>query len=557
MNRILLTRLKIKNFGPIKEDEVYFNDFTFFVGRNNAGKSHYLKAIETLLATKMPSKEEMVLLQNDKTKEVLIEGHFVGVENFTKLASASNHKEAIEQEIKDGVLRVVRVLDPNDEEKTNFGIYKGDGTIHNPRGFTTNLLGVLPDFISIWATADTIDELKNTQNTALGKLKKEALTAFFDELRVKTKKALTTIDSFLHGQTEGERSQELTDFENSLKEELMGEFSEVIPSVEFGLPDERVITNAMKILLDDGYKTEVEQKGHGLQRATLLALLRLLAKSGKKYEDHPAPIFLIGELESFLHPFAQRQMADALVQMMERYQIITTTHSPFIVTPATIEGYRRVRKNKEEGSKSVALDTSKIDTDLIKRHLERRGNLEGLFADRVILIEGNHDENFYERLRTIFNISLPKGKFTLFIKTDGRKQLRLARKFYQQMCFDDISAICDLDYLFSHDIEYLFEELGLDKDFPKEFRKHIGWQNDRDPKLDYILEKLNEKGEPSGFNDTIKSLQDKRVFVLRHGAPEIYYKNNKGEKRGWTNIESEKDLLEVEYLKNLIKSVLI
>lgn len=51
MNRVLLTRLKIKNLGPIKEDEVYFNDFTFFVGRNNAGKSHYLKAVELLLST--------------------------------------------------------------------------------------------------------------------------------------------------------------------------------------------------------------------------------------------------------------------------------------------------------------------------------------------------------------------------------------------------------------------------------------------------------------------------------------------------------------------------
>ncbi len=557
MNRVLLTKLKIKNLGPIKEDEVYFNDFTFFVGRNNAGKSHYLKAIETLLATRMPSKEEMILLQNDKTKEVLIEGHFVGVENFTKLASASNHKKAIEREIKDGVLRVVRVLDPNDEEKTNFGIYKDDGTIHNPRGFATNLLGVLPDFILIWATADTIDELKNTQNTALGKLKKEVLTAFFDELRVKTKEALTTIDSFLHGQTEGQRSQELTDFENNLKEELMGEFNEVIPSVEFGLPDEKVITNAMKIFLDDGYKTEVEQKGHGLQRATLLALLKLLAKGGKKYEDHPTPIFLIGELESFLHPFAQRQMADALVQMMEHYQIITTTHSPFIITPATIEGYRRVRKNREDGSKSVALDTSKVDTDLIKRHLERRGNLEGLFADRVILIEGNHDENFYERLRIIFNIPLPKGKFTLFIKADGRKQLRLARKFYQQMCFDDISAICDLDYLFSHDIEYLLEELCLNKEFSNRFREHIDWQDEGDPELDYILRKLDEKGKPSGFNDAIKNLRDKRIFVLRHGAPEMYYKNNKGKKRGWTNIDLEKDLFEADYLKDLIKSVLI
>jgi len=353
------------------------------------------------------------------------------------------------------------------------------------------------------------------------------------------------------------RSSAITEFESGLKEEFMGEFSDITPSVEFGLPDETVIAKEMKIFLDDGHKTEVEQKGHGLQRATLLAFLKLLAKKGKKYQDRPAPIFLIGELESFLHPYAQREMANALIQMMERYQIATTTHSPFIVTPATIEGYRRVQKTKEDGAKNITLETADVDVDLIKRHLERRGNLEGLFADRVILIEGNHDENFYDRLKTIFNIPFPKGKFTLFIKTDGKKQLRLARKFYQQMCFDDIAAICDLDYLFSGDAEYLLEELELDKNLPNTFRAHIDWQSNGDPKLNYILEKIDEKGLPDGFEDLIQNLQSKRFFVLQHGAPEMYYKNNKGEKNGWANLNSENDLLEPEYLKELIKSVLI
>ncbi len=554
MNRVLLTKLKIKNLGPIIEDEVYFTDFTFFVGRNNAGKSHYLKAVELLLSTGI-KKEYIPKWQHDKSQPIILEGDFSGVSSFTDLVTASNHKQAIESAINNGILKVASILDP--ELGAQLGIYKEDGTLHNPTGFSGNLLKILPDIISIPATADTVQELADKSTTALGKLKKEVMSSFFQELASKTKTVLSNLDDFLHSQDESVRSKAIIEFETGLKEEFMGEFSDVIPSVEFGLPDESVIAKEMKILLDDGYKTEVEQKGHGLQRATLLAFLKLLAKRGQKYQDRPAPIFLIGEIESFLHPFAQKEMADALVQMMERYQIITSTHSPFIVTPATIEGYRRVRKSIENGSKNIAIDVSNVEVDLVRRHLERRGNLEGLFADRVILIEGNHDENFYERLRVIFDIPLPKGKFTLFVKADGRKQLRLARKFYQQMCFDDIAVICDLDYLFSRDIEYLLEELGFDREFPKKFREHIDWQNEGDPKLDYIIEKLKEKGKPDGFNNVIKDLQDKRIFILRHGAPEMYYKNNKGEKGGWMNINSEKDLLEPEYLKDLIKLVLI
>lgn len=554
MSRVLLTKLKIKNLGPIKEDQVLFGQFTYFVGRNNAGKSHYLKAVELLLSTGI-KKEQISKLQHDKTQPITIEGDFEGVGDFVDLMTKSNHKQVIENAIKDGVFKIVSVLDP--ESGAQLGIYKEDGSLHNPSGFSGNLLKILPEIISIPATADTVQELADKSTTALGKLKKEVMSLFFQELASKTKIALSDLDDFLHSQDEGIRSKAIIEFETGLKEEFIGEFSDIIPSVEFTLPDEAVIAKGMKILLDDGHITEVEQKGHGLQRATLLALLKLLAKSGKRYQDRPAPIFLIGEIESFLHPYAQREMANALIQMMERYQIITSTHSPFIVTPATIEGYHRVKKDTENGTKNIALDISSIDVNLIKRHLERRGNLEGLFADRVVLIEGSHDENFYERLRIIFDIPFPQNKLTLFIKADGKKQLRLARKFYQQMRFDDISVICDLDYLFSHDIEYLLEELEYDKELPNKFREHINWQNEGDPKFEYILEKLNEKGEPDGFDDIIKELRDKRIFILRHGAPEMYYRNNEGEKVGWINIRSENDLLEPDYLRDLMKSVLV
>jgi predicted ATP-dependent endonuclease of OLD family len=555
MNRVILRKLKITNFGPIKNDEVIFEPFTYFVGRNNSGKSHYLKAIEILLATKSPSAAEIIKLQNDKSKEIIIEGEFEGVENFTSLVTASNHKKAIDEAIKDGILRVVRVLDPGNEDKTTFGVYKDDGTIHNPGGFSSNLLKVLPDPISISATADTIDELKNTQNTALSKLKKEALTTFFEELKTKTQKTLINLDIFLHSKNCEQRSQELIKFETHLKEELMGEFAEVMPSVEFNLPDEEVIAKEMKIFLDDGYRSEIEQKGHGLQRATLLALLKVLAKYGARYQDKPSPIFLVGELESFLHPFAQKQFAEVLLKLVDQYQIVTTTHSPFIITPQAIDGYRRIQK-KGDSTKSIMILKDSIDTVLLKRHLERRGNLEGLFADRIILIEGSHDENFYDKLREIFNISLPEKKFTLFIKAGGKEELRQSRKFYKQMNFDDVSVICDLDYLFSNDFKNLLKELGLDENLSTTLRQHIEWTNTGDPPLKYVIEKIQEKGEPTDFENTLNELSKNRIFSLRKGAPENYYKNNNGIKGGWSDVNSENDLLEVDYLKKLIESVL-
>lgn len=556
MSRVLLTKLIVRNLGPIKEDEVALDPLTYFVGRNNAGKSHYLKATETLLATKTPTKGDMITLQNDKAKEVYIEGHFTGAQDFTPLVSASNHKKAIEEAIQDGVLKVVRVLDPNDEDKTNFGVLKSDGTIHNATGFPTNLLKILPDPISIVATADTLDELKSKENTALSKLKKEVMITFLEALREKTQTALVGLNDFLHSEDEGIRSQELTQLERNLRTEFEGEFADVIPSIEFQLPDEEVITKEMKIFLDDGHRSEVEQKGHGLQRATLLALFRLLAKHGQRYQSRPTPMFLIGEFETFLHPYAQKQLAAVLNALVEKYQIITTTHSPFIITPEVISGYRRVRKIATVGTKATIPPASGVDLALVKRNLERRGNLEGLFADRVILLEGDHDENFFSKLLSVFNIPLPPKQFTLFVKAGGKEELRQTRKFYTQMNFDDVVVIADLDCLFSNDAKNLMKEIGMDENIPQQLRTHIEWTEAGDPPLKYVIEKIAGKGEPKNFEKLLADLVTKRVFVFRKGAPEMYYANNHGEKNGWANVSTEGDLLEAEYLKDMMNKVL-
>lgn len=555
MNKVLLTKLEIRNLGPIKEDTVHFNPFTYFVGRNNSGKSHYLKAIELLLASRSPEAEEIVRLQNDQAKEIVIEGHFEGVHAYTSLVTKSNHKEAIEQAIQGGVLKVVRKLTSSREADSVFGVYDSTGEVVNPSGFAGNLLKILPEPISIVATADTIDELKSKGNTAIAKLKKEVLGAFLENLKSKTNDAFKDINEYLHSYDVGKRSPELTSFENELKEELVGEFAEIIPSVEFTLPDEEVISKDLKIFLDDGHRSEVSEKGHGLQRATLLALLRLLARQGTRYRDRPAPMFLVGELETFLHPYAQMQLAHALSDLVDRYQIVTSTHSPFIITPENVEGYRRVMKGVD-GTKNLRPDWSGLDVGPVKRHLEWRGNLEGLFADRIVLIEGDHDEKFYEKLITIFGLSYPPRKFTLFVKTSGKKQLRIVRDFYKRMSFDDVAVLSDLDYLFSEDSKHLFRQLGLDEAKVDAFRGHIGWSSPRDPGLRDVLDALAKKGNPPDLDDTITQLEKHRVFILRHGAPEQYYKNDTGIKGAWANIVSESDLKEATYLRNLMLQLL-
>ena len=54
-----LKSLRVQNFGPIKDDTILFNDLTFLVGRNNAGKYHYLKVVELLLTSRTKKRTDI------------------------------------------------------------------------------------------------------------------------------------------------------------------------------------------------------------------------------------------------------------------------------------------------------------------------------------------------------------------------------------------------------------------------------------------------------------------------------------------------------------------
>ena len=554
MNYVRLTKLKISNLGPIGDDAVDLELSTYFVGRNNAGKSHYLKAVELLLASKDPAFTEIQLLQRNVDAPIIIDGWFVNVEPYLGLLAASKHDKAVEGLIRDGILHVRRILTPKKETgKQYFGIVDEGDQIANPTGLKSAFLQVLPETILIKATADTAQELKTTGNTAINKLKQEVLVSFIKDLSEEAKKAFAGIDIFLHAPDDPKRSQALIDFENALQEEFQGEFVDIIPHVKFELPDEDLIAKNMKIFLDDGFHTsEVERKGHGLQRATLVALLRVLAKHGKRYEHRPAPIFLIGEIETFLHPFAQKLLADALTELGSRYQILTSTHSPFLITPTNVRGYRRVVKNSQAGSKSTAPIWDEVDSIQVERHLRNRGNLEGLFADRVVIVEGKHDEAFYPVAARALGVEMPKKLFTLFVRAGGRKSGIEVRRFYKQMGLDRASLILDLDTIFSNYCNVLFKDLGMDETLVNSLRKSIFWSEERDPKLDEIRDLIKRHGEPKDLQTTLTELRTHSVFVLEHGAVEDYYAIEDPIKKSWEQVQVAADLKHGEFLRELL-----
>jgi putative ATP-dependent endonuclease of OLD family len=86
--------------------------------------------------------------------------------------------------------------------------------------------------------------------------------------------------------------------------------------------------------VDDGIETAVSNKGDGMQRALMLAIIQAYADYRRKEEDAGKSfIFLIDEAELHLHPTAQRKLKRALFDICSNGdQVFVNTHSSVLIT---------------------------------------------------------------------------------------------------------------------------------------------------------------------------------------------------------------------------------
>ncbi|MDN2656850.1 AAA family ATPase [Cobetia sp. 14N.309.X.WAT.E.A4] len=202
------------------------------------------------------------------------------------------------------------------------------------------------------------------------------------------------------GEHHARRPQEITELELSLSRELSVWGTKI--DIEIKEPDiDNVIKSNTQIWIDDGVRTDIVRKGHGLQRALTLALVQVLAKEtpGRLHVDNDVRIsnskyFIFEEPELYLHPQAQRQLFDSFVKLSDLgSQVIICTHSSGLID---LERYRSIYiadKSDDEAGTVVR----KCAGDIFEGDEKKDFNLtywinpdrsELFFAKKVILLEG-------------------------------------------------------------------------------------------------------------------------------------------------------------------------
>lgn len=295
-----------------------------------------------------------------------------------------------------------------------------DAWIDNPKGYANVLKGIMPFFILVPAVRDITEESKGTKNSPFGKLLFAILDTVTKEKRVKIEGILAEISKQMNRSGGDERVPLIADTERQLNMLLNDFFVGCDLEIEFETPTLEVLLSAPKLYVDDGFRNAVENKGHGLQRAIIFAILRRYAEhSTSSAEGRKRNLILaIEEPELYMHPQAQRTIRRVFRKIAEGGdQVLFSTHSSLLVDVAYFDEIIRLESScenidgkKTTVSKAWQLPMSRMIQDFETRfpglkdkatpesmrdlysHAYNPRRNEGFFASKIILVEGLIEE---------------------------------------------------------------------------------------------------------------------------------------------------------------------
>jgi len=507
-----IRKIEIKNYRSLHNVTIYPEDILALVGRNNSGKSNLIKALElffegsirlvndecfynhktgepieilitfeqlsdwerkqfepwmdedklvvgreivctgadsytinNLAITKVPEpewlREDMITGEKitgwwSKKDELKINGLDFGIELGTSKPAVGEWKEAVKKFL--------------DEHCNDIPLKKERR--ENPKGYPGVLKGALPEFIHIPAVRDIAEEAKVAKANPFGQLINSVLARISGEQKDVISEQLKEMEKRLNRAGGGERIAEIKDLEARLNK-LMCELMECDIEIEMAMPQLREVFGGAKIYADDGVRTTIETKGHGMQRSMIFTILRAYAelthvqKAEEKAEERTT-IFAIEEPELYLHPQSQRTLMSVFREISsERGQAIYSTHSSLFIDISHFDQICVMRREKKEESYEsypTQLSMLTMVEDLKARKgvdateegiREQYSNAfnpminEGFFADKVVIVEGPSEQYALPIYADALKYDLDRNNISV-VHLEGKGQMdRLLRVF--------------------------------------------------------------------------------------------------------------------------------
>ncbi|SHN06522.1 ATP-dependent endonuclease [Polaribacter sp. KT 15] len=280
-------------------------------------------------------------------------------------------------------------------------------------GWKSKLKANLPKFFYIPAIKNLSEDLKVTKTSALGELinwlSSSVSTEIKQEFKTKTDALVKELIEKIDTTEKGESKIQII---NKALNDNIGFDIGCSLELKFGSPEiQDVVFPQPKVFANDGYDSELTEKGHGIQRLALFSLLRTYNTFdfGKNTSESNIIIGL-EEPEIYLHPPLKRATYNLLKEISEGSdQVIYTTHDSLFISVDNFDQIRLFRKSSEENPKTVShelgvqqiinhyknLYGKEVDELSIRHrfhHLIDETKNEGFFAKKIVLIEGETEK---------------------------------------------------------------------------------------------------------------------------------------------------------------------
>lgn len=371
-----LVNISVRNFRSIKyaQDVGEITKIFALIGRNNAGKSCFLKAIEVLFTERGLSEDDF---HKDIDEAIEISG--------TLEKTVGEETEKIE-------LKIVY-------EKGAKIMYHINGkAVASKAAYCKNL----PTLLSI-------SDIRNPGETTTGGVKTTMLQKILKLQEVEDQEEFAKDFKALSDQIEDLKKRE----SESVSARLTAKFNEVINERNFSIsitPDVNLekgiayTTNISDMRIPNVKQVDILNSGTGLQSMFILSLLEVYGELSTGEDD---AILIVEEPEVYLHPEYQRRMFAALRRIAETTQVIFTTHSPIMIADIWLtESVRQVRLNADGETQIESVKVEDVIDELGIRYEDV------LNPQLIVFVEGDDDEKFYKYL----GLDNPKIKL---IPTDG------------------------------------------------------------------------------------------------------------------------------------------
>jgi hypothetical protein len=413
-----ITRIAIDQFCSIERAEVFPSMFNVLVGQNNHGKTNLFEALNWFYT----GKGDVAQLRFGRkgSAEVSVEVEFRGVQSA--LASMKNEKNraSIEKVIgtEDWIRsrrssvdpKIRRIFDP-----------KSDSWLDkNPTGFDSAFNDFLPMLEYVDTNTHLNDVAKYSKTSPIGTMLAGVLMALLEtsqpykDFRQKFDELFTAPGSDVRIELDKIGSQVTIYIAKQFPDCTMVSFRITEPAFE-------ELLKGCTTEIDDGIVTDAAEKGDGMQRALMLAILQTYADFRRKGEAiGKCFLFLIDEAELHLHPSAQRHLKLALRDIATGGdQVFINTHSSVLV--ADDFAGQAIFCVEKTNMKSAVNPVGALDKPTIIYELLGGSPSDLLLPKNFLIVEGKSDQIFIKAMIDRFYPDKPQVQI-IFSEGDFEKQ---------------------------------------------------------------------------------------------------------------------------------------